>query len=118
MHGNCSCVRIWFTRRIVNAIHHFFNNKPTRNYKEGLDGCRQKVWEALPASCFYVFFFCICSDVREYASPSPDTPTVPWVQVFVEDDRALAAHLERVDGADVRMRTLHMRGSLVDVVQD
>ena len=55
----------------------------------------------------------IHTDVREYASPSPHAPKVPWVQVFVEDNPALLAHLERVVGADVRMRTLHMRGSLV-----
>jgi ribosomal protein S18 acetylase RimI-like enzyme len=50
--------------------------------------------------------------VRERALPSPAAPASPWVQVFVEDDVALVAHLLALDGAEVKMRTLRMRGSL------
>jgi GNAT superfamily N-acetyltransferase len=50
--------------------------------------------------------------VRERALPSPAAPASPWVQVFVEDDEALVAHLLALDGAEVKMRTLRMRGSL------
>jgi GNAT superfamily N-acetyltransferase len=56
--------------------------------------------------------------VRERALPSPAAPASPWVQVFVEDDEALVAHLLALDGAEVKMRTLRMRGSLESVAAD
>ena len=58
----------------------------------------------------------LLAGVRERALPSPAAPASPWVQVFVEDDAALVAHLlAGLEGAEVKMRTLRMRG-LLEVV--
>ena len=48
--------------------------------------------------------------------PAPAAPVSPWVQVFVGDDAALAAHLlAGLEGAEVKMRTLRCTTELAVV---